>query len=230
MSRTHLTWEILLLFCAFFLPGYVSQAENPGARFADLPAVTSAYLIMAIPQVLLILYIIGIRKEATLSEFGVVAPDRRDPLRVLIVYAGVFALLIPFLIVSMLLPASARSVVLGGYRWSLRGASQLPIAFIFSIVSGYREELFFRSYLLTRLSQLGAPEAFSVAATAVLFSLGHLYEGPMGIAITALQGVYLAIVFLRLKNLHVIAAVHGLYNFTVFCVSLFGGSPLPRPG
>jgi membrane protease YdiL (CAAX protease family) len=62
----------------------------------------------------------------------------------------------------------------------------------------------------------------------MLFSAGHLYAGWVGVGFSAIVGLYFAVVFLRLRNLHTIAIAHGLYNFTVFCITLALGPLMPE--
>ena len=213
---------MVLLFCTFFLTGYVTQSVNAAGRQSDFSGTVIVYILAAVPQILLTLYILSIQ-HAELTDFGITAKmTSTDLLRAAGAYLGIFVLLSPVFVLTVVLPEAGRQVLSGGYRWGIRSAAQLPLALALSVVSGYREELFFRSYLLTRLSQVGIPAAAAVAGTAALFCLGHLYEGIAGILVTAIQGVYLALVFLRFKNLHVNAFAHGLYNFTVFALSLVG--------
>ena len=56
-----------------------------------------------------------------------------------------------------------------GYRWGLQSAAQIPLAILFGITAGYREEFFFRSYLLGRLEELGVG-SLAVAASTALFA------------------------------------------------------------
>jgi membrane protease YdiL (CAAX protease family) len=227
MNQRRIAVEIILIFGAFFLTGFLSQNQSPPVRLENMASIMWFTLVIAIPQILLILYILYLQNGRALAEFGIVGFSRKDPPRILLVYLGIFAFILPVAAVIQLLPDSARETISQGYRWSLRDAAQLPLAFVFCVVSAYREELFFRSYLLTRLGQLGVAPAPAVAAAALLFSAGHFYEGWVGIAVTAIQGIYLAFVFLRLRNLHTISIAHGLYNFTIFCLTLIIGPILP---
>jgi membrane protease YdiL (CAAX protease family) len=226
-DRKRIALEAILIFGAFFLTGFLSQNLSPSSRLENMTSIMLFTLVIAIPQILLILYILYLQNGRALADFGIVALSRKDPLRILLVYLGILAFILPVATVIQLLPDSARVTISQGYRWSLRDAAQLPLAFVFCIVSAYREELFFRSYLLTRLEQLGVAPELAVAATAILFSAGHFYEGWVGIAVTAIQGIYLAAVFLRLRNLHTISIAHGMYNFTIFCLGLLVGPVLP---
>lgn len=220
MNRRLIIIEMVLIFCTFFLTGYLAQGQSPTARFSDFSSVALSYLIAGIPQVLLMVFIITVYSGSPPSEFGLGSLSAHDIIRTLLSYLGVFAVLIPLGAVLFLLPDRARSILSGGYRWGLRSASQLPLALALSLLAGYREELFFRSYLITRMEQLGSPAVLSVAVTSLLFCLGHLYEGLAGLIVTAVLGAYLAIVFIKVRNLHVVAVAHGLYNFTIFCISL----------
>jgi membrane protease YdiL (CAAX protease family) len=226
MRKKRLVLEMALLFSAFFLTGYLGQGEAAMAR-REFGAVALSYLIAAIPQILLTIYVVGTRGHWDLARMGLVPFTKRDTLRTLAAFAGIFALFLFIASALSLLPSPARATLGAGFRWGLRSPSQLPLALAFSLVSGYREELFFRGYLLTRFEQIGVPMGYAVAATAVLFSIGHAYEGTLGIGMTAIQGVYLALVFLRIRSLHVVALAHGLYNFSILCFSLLTASGGP---
>jgi hypothetical protein len=101
------------------------------------------------------------------------------------------------------------------------------VALLFGLTTGYREEFFFRSYLFGRLGQLGLPIPLAVLSTTALFTIGHLYEGPLGIAIAAALGTLYSIVYIKRPSLHVIAISHGLYNTIVLCLGLLVPRSLP---
>ncbi len=67
-----------------------------------------------------------------------------------------------------------------------------------------------------------------MAASTALFCVGHIYEGVMGVVVAASLGVLFALVYLRLKNLHVIAFAHGLYNTLVLLLGLVLPRALPQ--
>jgi uncharacterized protein len=226
VSRRRAFLEMVLVFAAFYLSGYVGQGAAASGGLSDTRGAMLSLVIYGAPQVFLLLYIMVVQRDPPLEGFGVVPLARKDLLRVPAVFLGAFAVLLPLLAAAALVP-SAHDLLSRGYRWRLASAKMLPLAFVFAIVGGYREELFFRSYLITRMGQAGLPAAWAAASASALFSLGHWYEGPMGIAFAALLGVYFSVVFLRTRSLHVVAIAHGLYNFAVLTVSLFASSLLP---
>jgi membrane protease YdiL (CAAX protease family) len=229
MKQTRFLLEMILCFLAFFLPGYLAQGMEPVTG----PVSTSLMLqsiLLGIPQFLLLVYIASLSRETPMESWGFSSFRATDGLRVLLVLIGCFAIFTPFAILVMALPSGAGKYLASGFRWKLAGPSQIPLALAFGLVAGYREEFFFRSYMLRRMDQLGLPVALSVIISTLLFSAGHLYQGPLGVATSAALGILFAGVYLRRGNLHVIAIAHGLYNASVLCLSLLRAAPLPSSG
>jgi uncharacterized protein len=228
MKPSRVFFEMLLFFLAFFLPGYLSQAGQAASGSVDTLSMLRV-TITGLPQFLLMLYVATVTSGEPLARLGLVALEPRDALRTLLLLVGCFAVVAPLLaVVSILPPQLARSLA-KGYRWGLASISQMPVAFLFGLTAGYREEFYFRAYLLERLSELKFPIGYAVAFSSALFCLGHLYEGPLGIAIAAALGTLFAIAYTRRRNLHVIAIAHGLYNTITLGLSLFLPHALP-PG
>jgi membrane protease YdiL (CAAX protease family) len=226
MTASRILLEITLFFLTFFLPGYFAQAHLPPAG----PATTLAMLqviVTGVPQFLLMVYVARFSRRDAPNDWGLVPFKGRDALRTLVLLLGCFAVVAPFVALALALPPQWSSSLTMGYRWGLANAAQMPVALLFGLTAGYREEFFFRSFLLGRLGQLGMPVLVAAAASTALFSIGHLYEGPLGIAIAASLGALFSAVYIRRPNLHVIAIAHGLYNTIVLCLSLLIPNGLP---
>ncbi len=216
--------ELILVFLTFYLPGFIAGDPSGAATAAAM----LRFLAAGAPQAALLAYLIWLRSripgEPAPSAFGVVKPQGRDLLLGGAAAAGMFGLLVPLAAILAILPSGVRQEVMsGGLRWRLAHPALLPLALLFSLVTGYREELFFRSYLLIRLPALGVPPAGAVAASTVLFATGHLYQGVPGLAVALVQGLYFALLFLRTRNLHALAIAHGLYNLAALLLSTAGG-------
>jgi membrane protease YdiL (CAAX protease family) len=229
MKQARFLLEMILCFFAFFLPGYLAQGVGPVAGPVSTALMIQS-IILGIPQFLLLVYIASLSRETSMESWGFSSFRATDALRVVLVLIGCFAIFTPFAVLVMALPSAAGKYLASGFRWRLAGPSQVPLAVAFGLVAGYREEFFFRSYLLRRMDQLGVPVTLSVVTSTVLFSAGHLYQGPLGVATAAALGVLFAGAYLRRGNLHVIAIAHGLYNASVLCLSLLRASPLPSSG
>jgi membrane protease YdiL (CAAX protease family) len=211
-------FEITLVFITFFLPGFLySHPETTGFN-------TTAYMLqfvsIALPQILFMGYLIWLQKPLKFIDFGISKPRAGDIPLALLIYLGIFALLLAAALLVQLFPQSGRLALESGFRWRLASCSQLPLAMIFSLVTGYREELFFRAYLLTRFSQLGVNPYFGILVATLVFSLGHLYQGPAGLAVAFIQGIYFGLIFLHKKNIHLLALAHTLYNLTILSITL----------
>lgn len=228
MRGSQIIVEMLLFFLSFFLPGYLAQSGITQGGALSSSAMLQAIL-ASIPQFLLMVYVVlgagGAAEDK--GRWGLVPLQPRDALRIALLVIGCFAVLVPFAWLTLLLPPSWSRFVSRGFRWSLQGAAQIPLAVVFGIATGYREEFYFRSYLLQRLHELGLPTTAAVAISTALFSLGHLYEGLFGFALAAVLGVLFSAVYLERRSLHLIALGHGLYNAIVLSVSLLVPSALP---
>jgi len=219
--------EIVLLYSTFYLPGIIWQIGFTGEELPELTVYFLQYITIAVPQVLLLLYIIKIQKNLKFKDFGIRMIKLSDTLKSLLVYSGIFIMLIPVVILFIVLPETGQKIFETEYRWRLQRFSQIPLAILFCITTGYSEEIFFRSYLLTRLKQIGSSTYVAVTVSSLLFAMGHLYQGYTGYIVAALQGIYFSIVFLKKKNIHLTALAHSVYNFTVLITSLFMKTPLP---
>jgi len=219
MSTHGLLAEALLLFLVLFLPGYLSQPDAASAATVDTVRAMLQSVLLGVPQVLLILHLLSLQPEVPLEHFGLYRPRPRDALRTAGAVVGALALAAPVVAAMALVPA-LRELGSTGYRWGLRSAWELPLALAFGLTAGYREELYFRAYLLGRFEQAGVPRAAGVAAATALFALGHLYEGVLGVAFAFVMGLYFSVVYLRSRSLHVPAVAHGLLNAALLALNL----------
>jgi hypothetical protein len=183
-------------------------------------------ILIGIAQFLLMVYIATLSRETPFESWGFSKFRAADSLRIALVLLGCFAIFTPFAILVLSLPSGLARYLSSGFRWRLASVSQIPLAVMFGLVAGYREEFFFRSYMLRRFDQLGFPLPLSVFVSTLLFCAGHVYQGPLGLATSAALGVLFACVYVRRRSLHVIAIAHGLYNTCVLCLSLLPVLPL----
>jgi membrane protease YdiL (CAAX protease family) len=229
IRRSQAIPEMLLFFAAFFLPGYAAQG-----LFAPPESATNLLMLQSVltgvPQFLLMAWVATSRDRSPPARWGLVTFEPRDALRTLIVVLACFAAVMPFVVLLVALPPDISRSVGRGYRWGLQSAAQIPVAILFGLTAGYREEFFFRAYLLGRLDELGLAVPGAVTISTVVFCLGHVYEGPLAVAVTAALGVVLSAAWLRRRSLHVVAIAHGLYNTLVLCLGLVLPRTLPQAG
>jgi membrane protease YdiL (CAAX protease family) len=223
MKGSRILLEMLLFFLAFFLPGYLAQAHTAPSAHITTAAMLQV-IITSLPQFLLMAYVVGIASPNQPGRWGLVPFRGRDALWTGALVLACFAVIAAFVALVLSLPPAWSKPLTRGYRWGLQSYAQVPVALLFGLAAGYREEFFFRSYLLGRLGELGLPLPLAGIASTLLFCVGHVYEGPLGIAVAAVLGAILCIAYIRRPNLHVVAIAHGMYNAIVLCLSI----PLSR--
>jgi membrane protease YdiL (CAAX protease family) len=104
---------------------------------------------------------------------------------------------------------------------SLKAAgNMLPLYLAVSLGTGYREELFFRSYLLSAVMNDKNP-AVPVAAVSLLFSLCHISQGYPGLLISFTSSIILSVIFLKHRNIHINAIAHAFFNFFILTAAVF---------
>jgi uncharacterized protein len=202
--------EAALLFLTLFLPGVLM--DQAGAN-PDMGGVMAQTILFAVPQTLLMIHVAGLRGDIPAAAFGIVPILPRDVLLSIPVTLILLSL-------SLLLTRLPAGIVGNGYRWKLDTPWQIPLAFASGLATGYREEFFFRPYLLRRLPRAGIGPAVTVVLSTVLFASCHAYEGAGGVLLACLQGLGFCALFLRVPSLHLLAFAHGLYNAAILVFSL----------
>ncbi len=161
-----------------------------------------------------------LRADPAWPRFGLTARWRDAADAPLIAAAALGVLVLASLLVAAL-PEPVANALLRGERWRLEGLSQAPLAIAFVLLGAYREELYFRAYLLTLLDEIATPPWVAVLAASLLFSAGHLYQGWLAAAVALVLGSGLAVLYRRRRSVHRLAWAHAIFNGTVLALSLF---------
>jgi membrane protease YdiL (CAAX protease family) len=94
-----------------------------------------------------------------------------------------------------------------------KGLPQIFLACILAAVAAVAEETIFRGYLLLRLHNLTGSLISAVLISSALFSLGHGYEGAIGVGTVGVLGLILALTYVWRKSLVAPAVLHFLIDF-----------------
>lgn len=210
--------EIAILFALLFLPGYVGQQSVNDPRLFESLSFHLSFWIMAIPQILIVLYILEIQNLRDAPPFGLRPVTLRSVGGGLLGFLGIPFILLPVGALFFLLPESWTESLLGEFRFRLSNPEMLPIIVGTFLVVGYQEELFFRSYLIGRFEDAGAPAYLSLPVSTLLFALGHVYQGVSGFVVALVLGLYFGILFRRTRNIHLVSIAHGVYNSVALIV------------
>lgn len=219
--------EILLLFAVAALVIFVFVpvvGDNPLARQG---VVWVANLFM-LGIVWLGLHLRG----QTWMHFGLTRPSLRGKallytvLQSLLVFVFAIVAFVLGSIVMVNLVGFPQAADMSGYNY-LRG--NLPLLLLalagVYIVSSFGEEVIYRAFLITRLSEIGsgAARAHSIALilSAIIFGLVHYDWGVMGIVQTSFMGLALGIAYLYFqRNLWVVIFAHA-YLDTILLVQQY---------
>ncbi len=92
-----------------------------------------------------------------------------------------------------------------------KNTAEFLLATVLVMVVALAEETIFRGYLLLRFKSIMASTA-AVLTSAVIFSLGHGYEGSAGVITVGVMGVVFALIYLWRQSLVVPVVMHFLQD------------------
>jgi uncharacterized protein len=95
-----------------------------------------------------------------------------------------------------------------------RGQAELLVAFFLVVLVAIVEETIFRGYLLLRFRNLDLGLPWAALLSAVIFSLGHGYEGTSGVVTVGAMGLTFAVIYLWRQSLVAPMVMHFLQDFT----------------
>lgn len=197
--------ESAILFTLFVAPAIFAPGDV--GSFAERLGPIISVVIRNLAFALLIIYLIDIQGERD----AVIGPRRISLAAIAISAGGLFAISSIFGLLAGLFGAPERSVFAAVppnegelLRWIPLGVMMLSVAWV--------EELFFRGYLLTRLLQVGTSTTAAIVVAALLFSLGHGYQGVGALAFSFAAGVFLGILWVRKGGILNLTIGHAIYN------------------
>lgn len=211
--------EPFVLYCVLYLPAVLQQSVGGVLNF-DNPFLYVNYFALTIPQFIFLLWVIFKQPQNSFSDFGFRRLDLpMDALMPVVVIASLFAVQIAAALIPRSFGWGAPSPFESTSFLISNGWRLIPAAFMF-LLTGYTEELFFRSYLMTYCQRLGIPFWAVLIFSSAIFSLGHLYQG-VGVVVIFFIGVVLGLWYHALKNIHLVAWAHGLFNFLQLVILYF---------
>jgi membrane protease YdiL (CAAX protease family) len=92
-------------------------------------------------------------------------------------------------------------------------AVHLILGFVLVVVVAITEETIFRGYLMLRFRALTGGAGWAVLLSAVVFSLGHGYEGTAGVVTVGAMGLVFALAYVWRKSLVMPMTMHFLQDF-----------------
>ncbi len=96
---------------------------------------------------------------------------------------------------------------------SEKGPAEFLMAFFMVVVVAVAEETIFRGYFMLRIKAITSSPAAAVLLSAVIFSLGHGYEGTASVVTIGAMGAVFALVYQWRKSLIAPIVMHFLQDF-----------------
>jgi membrane protease YdiL (CAAX protease family) len=93
------------------------------------------------------------------------------------------------------------------------GPAEFVLAFILVLVVALAEETIFRGYLILRFKNITTSPALAIVLSAVIFALGHGYEGTSGVITVGVMGLIFALVYVWRRSLVAPITMHFLQDF-----------------
>lgn len=146
---------------------------------------------------------------------GLVPPVAGDGPRSLLAYAACLSVNLVFIyILYGVFPeiVEAHSERLAFFARQLSGGLPFPLLVVVLGFVGVYEEIFARGLLLARCRTLFSGTWTPVLISSLLFGLGHLYQGWIGVGQTTLIGIVLALLVIRWGTLWPAIIAHALLD------------------
>ena len=86
------------------------------------------------------------------------------------------------------------------------------------MLRAFTEELCFRSFLYNNLRKIINGKWICIIVVNLLFAIGHIYQGIMGVAGAFIIGIVFSIEFQKHNNIYTISIFHGLRNLLTFFI------------
>lgn len=192
-----------MLYTIFVVPGLVAPAAGAALGVASLMAI----MIRNIGFALLVLYIVDLREER-------LAPPESRPRRATETALEAVAVAVVLALVGAGVSSIATLSSVGAQSTTPVTIARraLPLALPAMAAVGVTEELFFRAYFALRLRAMGFSPVYTAITAALLFAVGHAYQGIAALIFSLLAGVILMGWWFRTRNLIALATGHALYN------------------
>jgi membrane protease YdiL (CAAX protease family) len=96
------------------------------------------------------------------------------------------------------------------------------------IVSSFGEEVIYRGFLITRISQIGTDSrkaiTIAIILSSIIFGLIHYSWGPMGMVQTGFMGLALGICYIKLKRRLWILILAHAYMDSILMIQMYMAS------
>ena len=208
-------YEPFLLYLVLFFPSVFTNSMAMSSFFTSHTIMIN-YIIISIPQILLIIYFFH-KKEWNLK-------DNFSPNSISRIFKTAFFIIIYTFLLIIIASSAALMLRLLGIIQNVPSIDSIkqfiPFYILVSVITGYREELFFRAYLINFFEKSVNQTVLTLLISA-MFAICHISQGLGGILISFFCSIFLCFIFFRERSIHINAISHALYNFVILLAVVF---------
>ena len=209
--------EPFLLYLVLFSPSVFSNSSI--SSFFASTGTMIVYITLSIPQILLIFYFFHIKKWDFKDNFALSNYSSSSR-----IFKSTLLIMIFTILLIIIANSAALLLKITGFMQNVPAITSskqlIPLYLLVSIVTGYREELFFRAYLIKFFEKNTNKVTLTIAISA-MFAICHISQGTAGIIVSFITSVLLCFIFFRYRSIHINGLSHALYNFFVLLASVF---------
>ncbi|QMU99355.1 CPBP family intramembrane metalloprotease [Borrelia sp. A-FGy1] len=227
-NKYPIRYAILELFLAYIICTHISPFASIDENLWNFSGNHYVYWLYSTFLIFFILHFAKLtsttyfRDEFYIPKFRLVFIWKAFLIFISLVIFIIFLFFITYLCFEYFFSNSWRSWVemdIGSFRWNMGSKETLYLMAITSFFTGAVEELLYRSFIITKLKQMGFNSFISTIFSSIIFASGHIYYGFIGTFVTFILGFILAFIYLRYKNVYYVSLVHSFYNTTVSIVA-----------
>lgn len=202
-------FEPFLLYFILYFPSL--SAGNKGGNIYTDPNVLLFYTALSALQIIFLVYFVNLKKTER-EKSGFKKADFSSAVHSAIYAAALILIISAVNIILDIFISSGEDIRIKKTFFFILQAAGL------SLLTGYREEIFFRSYLISSFEK-NQGKSFSIIISSLLFAVSHISAGARGIISAFAAGLFLALIFFKHRNIHINALAHSFYNFSVLIFS-----------
>jgi membrane protease YdiL (CAAX protease family) len=202
----------VLTFCFLILPGLAfSFVVGPSSKENFLPGVVGVIL-SDLALVTLICFFLWQNSESFTRIGWVSKGYEREIVVGMVLY---FPLIYGLSFVEELFQSAGLVSSKGHIPTFLEptGTIQQIIATLMILIVAFTEETIFRGYLILRLKSITGSTIVAIFISSIIFSIGHGYEGLLGVIIVGIMGTVFAVIYVWRKSLIAPIVMHFMQDF-----------------
>lgn len=218
-GRPELIAELILVFLFILPPTLLAQfvLDSPGGPPVSFTTVAMTSIARDVALLGLVLFLVWRNGE----PWSAIGWTRRRVGREILLGIGLFPLFVLVsafvqrLLIAIGLPVAER---LPAFLQATGGTAGTILALVLVLVVAVAEETVFRGYLMNRFLRLRGSLTLAVAASTLLFAIGHAYQGAVGVLTVTVAGALLALIYVWRSSLVAPTTIHVLQDLMAIVI------------